>query len=166
VFGSAALSGGPRLIERLAANLVGNAVGRNVPGGHVRVATSVTEGRAVLTVTNTGPVIPGGEVCRLFQPICRLDPVGTSQGRPRLPPQRAGRLPRATAGGGGGERADRLLDLALARLKEAGLVRERTAQRTGSTHVVAARRVPGPGTARGRPGRIAQAMVLPCTWGR
>ena len=35
-------------------------------------------------------------------------------------------------------RADRLLDLALARLKEAGLVRERTTQRTGSTHVLAA----------------------------
>ena len=35
-------------------------------------------------------------------------------------------------------RADRLLDLALARLKEAGLVRERTSQRTGSTHVLAA----------------------------
>jgi transposase len=37
-----------------------------------------------------------------------------------------------------GGRADRLLDLALARLKEAGLVRERTAQRTDSTHVLAA----------------------------
>ncbi len=37
-----------------------------------------------------------------------------------------------------GERADRLLDLALARLKEAGLVRERTTQRTDSTHVLAA----------------------------
>lgn len=35
-------------------------------------------------------------------------------------------------------RAGRLLDLALARLKEAGLVRERTTQRTGSTHVLAA----------------------------
>ena len=35
-------------------------------------------------------------------------------------------------------RADRLLDLALARLKEAGLVRGRTAQRTDSTHVLAA----------------------------
>jgi transposase len=35
-------------------------------------------------------------------------------------------------------RADRLLDLALARLKEAGLVSERTTQRTDSTHVVAA----------------------------
>ncbi|MER5214321.1 transposase [Streptomyces sp. NPDC002838] len=36
------------------------------------------------------------------------------------------------------DRADRLLDLALARLKEAGLVRERTIQRTDSTHVLAA----------------------------
>jgi transposase len=35
-------------------------------------------------------------------------------------------------------RADRLLDLALARLKEAGLVRERASQRTDSTHVLAA----------------------------
>jgi transposase len=35
-------------------------------------------------------------------------------------------------------RADRLLDLALARLKEAGLVSGRTTQRTGSTHVLAA----------------------------
>ncbi|WP_197946051.1 transposase [Phytohabitans suffuscus] len=36
------------------------------------------------------------------------------------------------------DRADRLLDLALARLKEAGLVRERGTQRTDSTHVLAA----------------------------
>ncbi|MFF0792939.1 transposase [Streptomyces spiralis] len=39
-----------------------------------------------------------------------------------------------------GGRADRLLDLALARLKEAGPVRERTTQRTDSTHVIAAAR--------------------------
>ncbi|OXM70283.1 transposase [Amycolatopsis vastitatis] len=35
-------------------------------------------------------------------------------------------------------RPDRLLDVALARMKEAGLVRERTTQRTDSTHVLAA----------------------------
>ncbi len=58
--------------------------------------------------------------------------------RPRrsgLPPQRAGRFRDRLLEE---ERADRLLDLALARLKEAGLVRERTAQRTDSTHVLAA----------------------------
>ncbi|MBT2488153.1 IS1182 family transposase [Streptomyces sp. ISL-96] len=37
-----------------------------------------------------------------------------------------------------GDRTDRLLDLALTRLKDAGLVRERTTQRTDSTHVLAA----------------------------
>ena len=37
-----------------------------------------------------------------------------------------------------GDRADRLLDLALARPKEAGLVGERTMQRADSTHVLAA----------------------------
>ncbi|WP_308340456.1 MULTISPECIES: hypothetical protein [unclassified Streptomyces] len=36
------------------------------------------------------------------------------------------------------DRADRLLDLAPARLKRAGLVHERTTQRTDSTHVLAA----------------------------
>ncbi|MGW4123108.1 hypothetical protein [Nocardia sp. NPDC004711] len=36
------------------------------------------------------------------------------------------------------DRADRLLDLALARLTEAGLVRERTTARTDSTHILAA----------------------------
>jgi signal transduction histidine kinase len=72
--GPAALDGDPRLIERLVANLVGNAIGHNVAGGHVQVATRVTEGKAVLTVTNTGPVIPGSEVGRLFQPFQRLNP--------------------------------------------------------------------------------------------
>ncbi|MGW1764657.1 transposase [Streptomyces sp. NPDC002073] len=37
-----------------------------------------------------------------------------------------------------GDRADRLLDLALTRLKEAGPVHERTIQCTDSTHVLAA----------------------------
>ncbi|MFI1769711.1 transposase [Streptomyces sp. NPDC020800] len=37
-----------------------------------------------------------------------------------------------------GDRADRLLDLALARLQEAGFIGERSTQRTDSTHVLAA----------------------------
>jgi signal transduction histidine kinase len=72
--GPAILDGDPRLIERLVANLVDNAVGHNMPGGHVWVATAITAGSAVLTVTNTGPVIPDDEVGRLFQPFQRLDP--------------------------------------------------------------------------------------------
>jgi signal transduction histidine kinase len=58
----------------LVANLVDNAVGHNVTGGRVWVATAVTGGAAVLTVANTGPVIPGGAIDRLFQPFQRLDP--------------------------------------------------------------------------------------------
>ena len=70
---SAPVDGDPRLIERLVANLVDNAVGHNATGGHVRVSTTVTDGRGVVSVTNTGPVIPATEVGRLFQPFQRLD---------------------------------------------------------------------------------------------
>jgi signal transduction histidine kinase len=69
----ATLDGDAFLIERLVANLIDNAVRHNVAGGHVRIVTAVHRGRAVLSVTNTGPVIPPGEVDRLFQPFQRLD---------------------------------------------------------------------------------------------
>jgi signal transduction histidine kinase len=70
---SAPLEGDPRLIERLLANLVDNAVAYNVPGGRVHVGSETREGRAVLTVSNTGPVIPAVELERIFQPFQRLD---------------------------------------------------------------------------------------------
>jgi signal transduction histidine kinase len=65
-------SGNPRLVERLVANLVGNAIRHNIPGGTVSVETAPHADRAVLTVANTGPVIPPEEVARLFQPFQRL----------------------------------------------------------------------------------------------
>jgi signal transduction histidine kinase len=55
-------------------NLIDNAVRHNVPGGDLRVATGTSNGRAVLSVTNSGPVIPATEVDRLFQPFQRLGP--------------------------------------------------------------------------------------------
>ena len=69
----APLDGDPLLVERLVANLLTNAVRHNVAGGRVEVVTGVKEGRAVLSVTNTGPLIPPAEVDRLFQPFQRLD---------------------------------------------------------------------------------------------
>ena len=75
---SAPLDGDPRLSERLIANLIDNAMSHNVAGGHVQVATSVTDaGKAMFTVTNTGPKIPPSEIGRLFQPFQRLDPQRT-----------------------------------------------------------------------------------------
>jgi signal transduction histidine kinase len=70
----AALDGDPLLVQQLAANLIDNAVRHNIPGGQVRVATGTSHGRAVLSVTNSGPVIPPAEVSRLFQPFQRLGP--------------------------------------------------------------------------------------------
>ena len=55
-----------------AANLVDNAVRHNIPGGQIDVATSTIAGRATFTIANTGPLIPTGELTRLFQPFQRL----------------------------------------------------------------------------------------------
>ena len=65
-------AGDPQLIERLVANLVDNAVRHNIPGGQIDVATSTIAGRATFTIANTGPLIPTGELTRLFQPFQRL----------------------------------------------------------------------------------------------
>ncbi|GAA4731970.1 sensor histidine kinase [Phytohabitans rumicis] len=65
--------GDPHLIERLVVNLVDNALRYNVAAGRLEVATTTRAGAAVLTVTNTGPVVPADQVSRLFQPFQRLD---------------------------------------------------------------------------------------------
>jgi signal transduction histidine kinase len=70
----AVMTGNPELIDRLVTNLVDNAVRHNIPDGQLALATHTTTGRAVLAIANTGPVIPTGEVDRLFQPFQRLRP--------------------------------------------------------------------------------------------
>jgi signal transduction histidine kinase len=64
--------GDPRLVERLVANLADNAIAHNSPGGWVQVGTGIRAGRAVLAIANSGPVIPGPDVGRLFEPFERL----------------------------------------------------------------------------------------------
>jgi signal transduction histidine kinase len=66
-------TGDPSLLARLAANLVSNAVRHNIVGGRVEVATRTVSGRAVLAIANTGPLIPVGELERIFQPFHRLN---------------------------------------------------------------------------------------------
>jgi len=70
----AILDGDPLLVQQLVTNLIDNAVRHNVPGGDVWIATGTSDGQAVLSVTNSGPVIPPAEVDRLFQPFQRFGP--------------------------------------------------------------------------------------------
>jgi signal transduction histidine kinase len=73
-------SGSPSLAERLAANLIDNALRYNLPGGRVHVTTGTRGSRAVLSVANTGPAIPANAVDRLFRPFQRLAPDRASSG--------------------------------------------------------------------------------------
>ncbi|MGY5099519.1 sensor histidine kinase [Streptomyces sp. 900105245] len=69
----AVVQGNGVLLERIALNLVQNAVRYNVAeDGWVEVGTEVEHGQAVLTVSNTGPVVPAYEVDNLFEPFRRL----------------------------------------------------------------------------------------------
>jgi signal transduction histidine kinase len=70
--------GDPQLVERVVANLVANAIRHNIPGGRVDIATYTAAGRATFTISNTGPVIPAGELICLFEPFQRR----TSQAGP------------------------------------------------------------------------------------
>ena len=70
---AAPVLGDPVLLERLAHNLVENAVRHNVPGGSLSVTTGTRDGAAVLVVRNSGPVIRAYEVETMFQPFRRLD---------------------------------------------------------------------------------------------
>ncbi|MFK3982193.1 sensor histidine kinase [Micromonospora sp. NPDC050397] len=68
----ARISGDPVLLGRLLVNLCDNALHHNVPGGTVEVSVHHRPGWAVLTVANTGEVIPGDQIDRLFEPFQRL----------------------------------------------------------------------------------------------
>ncbi|MEU3351189.1 HAMP domain-containing sensor histidine kinase [Streptomyces sp. NPDC037389] len=68
----AVVQGNGVLLERIALNLVQNAVRYNTPDGWVEVTTQALPGQAVLIVENTGPVVPAYEVDNIFEPFRRL----------------------------------------------------------------------------------------------
>ena len=78
--GPAPAAGSPGLVERLAANLVDNALRYNVPGGRVDIITGTRDGRAFLSLANTGPPVPAAALDRLFRPFQRLGTERTSRG--------------------------------------------------------------------------------------
>ena len=81
-FAPAPVLGDARLAERLVANLLDNAIRHNVAHGTVQVSTGTWAGHAVLSVSNTGPVIRPDHVAQLFQPFQRggADRTGTRDG--------------------------------------------------------------------------------------
>jgi len=65
--------GDPTLLERLASNLLDNAIRYNVAhGGWVRVSVAPRDGFARLIVENTGQMIASGDVDGLLEPFRRL----------------------------------------------------------------------------------------------
>ncbi|HXH95995.1 MAG TPA: HAMP domain-containing sensor histidine kinase [Gaiellaceae bacterium] len=67
-------TGDPYLLERLAANLISNAIRHNSADGRIEIATRSEARRAVLVVANTGPLIRAADLQRLFEPFRRLNP--------------------------------------------------------------------------------------------
>ena len=63
--------GDPVLLERVAGNLLENAVRHNLTGGWVEVCTSGGAGVVELRVSSSGPEIPGDRVAELFEPFRR-----------------------------------------------------------------------------------------------
>ncbi|MFE6056162.1 sensor histidine kinase [Kitasatospora sp. NPDC056446] len=68
----ALVAGNGVLLERLALNLLQNAVRYNTAGGWVELATTQVPGGGELVVSNTGPVVPGYELEHIFEPFRRV----------------------------------------------------------------------------------------------
>ena len=61
------------LLERLVGNLVENSIRHNLPNGWFSVKTRTVGDKAVLTVANSGPIVPSEELERLFERFYRPD---------------------------------------------------------------------------------------------
>jgi signal transduction histidine kinase len=72
--------GDPDLLERLAANLVSNAIRHNHAGGRIEVVTRTEPGCVRLRVVNSGPLVPAAELRRLFLPFQRLGAAANTEG--------------------------------------------------------------------------------------
>jgi signal transduction histidine kinase len=78
---AAPATGDPSLTESLVANLVDNAIRHNLPGGEAAISTALTAEGAVVSVSNTGPVVPPDAVEDLFQPFRQLGTERTRRGQ-------------------------------------------------------------------------------------
>jgi len=69
---TAPMAGDARLVERLIANLLDNAIRHNTPGGYVEITTGALDWHAFLVITNSGQAVPTDQIHRLFRPFERL----------------------------------------------------------------------------------------------
>jgi signal transduction histidine kinase len=70
----ATATGDPVLVERLVMNLIDNAVRHNVPDGWIAVSTGNRDGKARISVANSGPIIAAEDAAMIFEPFRRLYP--------------------------------------------------------------------------------------------
>jgi signal transduction histidine kinase len=69
---TAPVLGDQRLLQRMVANLIDNAVRHNINGGRIHLHVTGSGSQAALSIANTGPVVPAGQIARLLQPFQRL----------------------------------------------------------------------------------------------
>ncbi|MEU1687801.1 HAMP domain-containing sensor histidine kinase [Micromonospora sp. NPDC005707] len=70
----------PTLLASLVGNLLDNAIHHNLDGGRVDIETHRHGTRAVLAISNTGPIVPEDAVDRIMQPFQRLTAPRTHSG--------------------------------------------------------------------------------------
>jgi signal transduction histidine kinase len=68
------VKGDPGLLDRLVGNVVENAIRHNFAGGWVEITTGRSGPRALLQVTNTGPVLDDSTIATLTEPFRRAGP--------------------------------------------------------------------------------------------
>ncbi len=78
--GAAPVTADPSLAKCLVTNLLDNAIRHNQPGGQAEVSTALTAAGAVVSVSNTGTLVPPDAVQDLFQPFRQLGPQRTRHG--------------------------------------------------------------------------------------
>jgi signal transduction histidine kinase len=78
--GPAPMTGDPRLVERLIANLIDNGLAYNCDPGRLDIKTGRRGDVAFVSVANPGPVVEAGAVGRLTQPFERLATERTGHG--------------------------------------------------------------------------------------
>jgi signal transduction histidine kinase len=72
--------GSTQLLERMAENLIDNAIRHNTSPGQIDVRTSTKTGQTILSVANSGAVISPAELDRLGRPFQRLGTDRVDQG--------------------------------------------------------------------------------------